>query len=165
MSWFVVYTQPQAETRALQHLERQGFHCFLPRIRRLRRHARKVEPVTAPLFPRYLFVHLELGTRCWRAINGTRGVVGLLSDGSRPLPVPRGVVEDLLRGCDEGAVVPAAALAGLTKHSKIRITSGPFAGQLAEVADIVRRDWVEVLLNILGVPTSLALPSYAIEAA
>ena len=30
--WYVVHTQPQAEAKALWHLENQGFDCFLPRI-------------------------------------------------------------------------------------------------------------------------------------
>ena len=38
-------TQPQAEARALWHLENQGFHCFLPRVVGVQRHARQVKTV------------------------------------------------------------------------------------------------------------------------
>jgi transcriptional antiterminator RfaH len=167
MHWYVVHTQPRAEARALWHLQNQGFQCFLPRVRRLSRHARKVELALAPLFPRYLFVCFELDATRWRAINGTRGVVSLLARDRRPLPVPTGVVEDLLVQCDEQGVAPLAALSVFTKGLKVRIKNGPFIGQTGEVAETFAqgRDWVQVLLNLLGVQASLQLPSYAIEAA
>jgi transcription antitermination factor NusG len=76
------------------------------------------------------------------------------------------VVEELLEECGEDGVVHGGVLRGLVKHSKIRITSGVFTGQLGEVSNFLqeREDWVQILLNLLGVPTRVTLPSYAIEA-
>ena len=167
MRWYVVHTQPQAETRALWHLRRQGFECFMPRIRKLVRHARKVEARLAPLFPRYLFVHLRLDAVRWRSINGTRGVVTLLANGDTPLPVADGTVETLYRQCDAQDAVPLSTLGLFTKGLKVRIVGGAFAGQVCEVAEAPSQDCerVRLLLNFLGVQTSLHLPSYVIEAA
>ena len=75
--WYVVHTQPQAEEKACWHLATQGFECFLPRVVGIKRHARRVQPVLAPLFPRYLFACFDLDATRWRAINGTRGVVAV----------------------------------------------------------------------------------------
>jgi transcriptional antiterminator RfaH len=86
--WYVVHTQTQAEERAIWHLANQGLSCFLPRIRIVRRHARKVTPVLAPLFPRYLFLRFELDVARWRAINGTRGVGRLLTMALTPCLSP-----------------------------------------------------------------------------
>jgi transcriptional antiterminator RfaH len=167
MRWYVVHTQPQAETRALWHLRRQGFECFLPRIRKLVRHARKVEPRLVALFPRYLFVRLRLDAVRWRAINGTRGVVNLLANGDSPLPVPHGAVETLHRQCDAEDAVPPSALGLFTKGLKVRIMSGAFIGQVCEVVEAPSQgcDRVQLLLNFLGVQTNLYLPPHAIEAA
>ena len=49
--WYVVRTQPHAESKASAHLGRQGFETYLPRYLKKRRHARRVETVQAPLFP------------------------------------------------------------------------------------------------------------------
>ena len=38
--WFAVNTQPFAETRAQRNLENQGFRTFMPRRRKMVRHAR-----------------------------------------------------------------------------------------------------------------------------
>ena len=56
--WFVVQAQPNAEHKAVAHLNRQGFTTYLPRYLKRRRHARRMDVVAAPLFPRYLFVSI-----------------------------------------------------------------------------------------------------------
>lgn len=165
MRWYVVHTQSQAEDRALWHLQNQGFRCFLPRIRKLRRHARKVEPGLFPLFPRYLFVNFARETTRWRTINGTRGVVSLLANGPTPLPVPRGMVENLMAQCDESGITALSAFGTFTKGLKVRITSGIFTGQAGEIVLTRGHDRVQVLLHLLGVQTPVELPSYAVEAA
>ena len=40
--WYVVQTQPHAESKAMGHLIRQGFAAYLPRYLKRRRHARKI---------------------------------------------------------------------------------------------------------------------------
>ncbi len=163
--WYVVYTQSRAENRAQWHLRNQGFECFVPRCRRTRRHARKTDTVLEPLFPRYLFVRFDVNASRWLAINSSRGVITLLTDGKRPVPVPNDVVEKLMAEADEQGVTPLASLGMFWKGQEIRIKSGPFAGQMGEVADVLakERDRVQVLLSMLGVQTSMHVPSYSLE--
>ena len=165
--WYVVHTQPQAEEKACWHLTNQGFDCFLPRVAGIKRHARRVQPVLTPLFPRYLFACFDLDATRWRAINGTRGVVGLLTNGARPLAVPPGAVEALLVKSDSHGAVPLAAIGVFTKGHNVRIKSGTFAGQTGRITEILPegRDRVCILLTLLGAQTELQVPSYAIEAA
>jgi hypothetical protein len=40
--WYAVYTRPHAEARALEHLQRQGYHAYLPRYRTRVSHARRL---------------------------------------------------------------------------------------------------------------------------
>ncbi len=67
-AWHVVHTHIHAEAKAAAHLTRQGFDVYLPRYLRHRRHARKVETISAPLFPRYCFVHIDRMVQRWRSI-------------------------------------------------------------------------------------------------
>ncbi|GBE42177.1 transcription antitermination protein RfaH [bacterium BMS3Bbin10] len=165
--WYVVHTQPRAEDRAQWHLENQGFDCFVPRCRRTRRHARRTDTVLEPLFPRYLFAYFDADASRWLAINSSRGVVALLTDGTRPLPIPSDIVEKLIAESDAQGVTPLASLGMFWKGRKVRIKSGPFAGQMGEVAEVFAkgRDRVHVLLSMLGVQTRMQLPSYALETA
>jgi transcriptional antiterminator RfaH len=165
--WYVVHTQAQAEEKALWHLTKQGLYCFLPRLLRLRSHARRVAPVRVPLFPQYLFARLNLDETRWRAINGTRGVVSLLANGPNPIPVPRGLIETLVAKCAPGDVISLAALGAITKGSKVRVKGGAFDGQVGEITEpfAAGRDRVRILFTLLGAETEIQLPSYAIEAA
>ena len=60
MNWYAVQTLPNRENLAVSHLERQGFYVWLPRIKRVIRHARQTKCVRRPLFPGYLFIKLDL---------------------------------------------------------------------------------------------------------
>ena len=85
-------TQPNAESKAVAHLARQGFATYLPRYLKRRRHARRVDVVAAPLFPRYLFVEIDMAVQRWRSIYSTIGVSQLVCNGDVPAPVPDQVI-------------------------------------------------------------------------
>src|SRR5205823_8571760 len=95
LRWYVVHTQPHHECLAETNLRRQGFATYLPRYLRRCRHARRTETVPRPLFPRYLFVALDLARDRWRAVQSTFGVSHLVVAGDAPAPVPDGVVEEI----------------------------------------------------------------------
>ena len=61
--WYVVQTQVNGEVKAAQNLLRQGFEIYLPRYLKRRRHARKVDFAAKPLFPRYLFVAIDVAAQ------------------------------------------------------------------------------------------------------
>lgn len=147
--WYVVRTQPQAERRARENLERQGYEAWLPLHRRRRRHARKVEVVLRPLFPRYLFVAVDLETTPWRPMLSTFGVASVIQGPEGPVPVPDPVIEGLRARTDEAGVIeiePTAFRGG----ARVRITSGPFAdleGIFEARSDAER---VAILLSLMG---------------
>jgi transcriptional antiterminator RfaH len=148
--WYVVHTQPNGEGRADLNLRRQGFATYLPRYARRRRHARRQEVVTRPLFPRYLFVALDLGRDRWRPINSTFGVNRLVLAGDEPLPVPEGVVDEIRAREDDDGFVALGLPAGLGPGSPVRLIDGIFAdakGVLERIADDRR---VAILLELLG---------------
>ena len=165
--WYVVYTQPRSEDRALWHLTTQGFRCFLPKVSRMRSHARRKTTVLEPLFPRYLFACFDPTLTRWRSINGSRGVVQLLTQGADLLPVPKGIVERLVTATDEKDATSLSGLGLLWKGRKVRISDGAFADQVGEVADapLSGSARVKVLLSLLGRTSSVELPGHAIEPA
>jgi transcription antitermination factor NusG len=146
--WYVVQTLPFREASARVQLESQGFRIFLPRHTKTIRHARRLMTVSAPFFPRYMFVVLDLDRDRWRSINGTFGVAGLLTANDRPMAVPVGVVERLAAQCGvDGNLRLAETLA---VGQGIRILHGPFANLIGELARIDAGGRVQVLLRLLG---------------
>ena len=79
--WFVAMTAPRKERLAATQLDNQHYRSFLPLQLETRRHARKFTTVLAPVFPRYLFVILDVDRQRWRSVNGTLGVQRLITDG------------------------------------------------------------------------------------
>ncbi len=147
--WYVAETQPRKEALAVEHLVRQRFDCFLPRYRKTRRHARKIDTVLAPLFPGYIFVRFDRKQVNWLSINGTIGVRRLICGGAGLLsPMPRHVMEQLQRRCPNG--IFEYALIALAVGEQVRITTGPFADLIAQVRSLDDRGRVALLLDILG---------------
>jgi transcriptional antiterminator RfaH len=146
--WCVVYTQPHRELRATAHLKNQRFSVFLPLHRKTVRHGRQFRAALAPLFPRYLFVEILVSRDQWSSIRGTYGVSHLIMDGDQPRAVPRGIVESLLRITDERGIVHLDET--MRPGQTVRITTGPFAGLIGELASLDADGRVQVLLNVLG---------------
>ncbi len=163
--WYVVYAKAQAEGWALAQLLRQGFRAYLPRHRKLRCHARRRELVKAPLFPRYLFVAVDLDAERWRSINGTRGVVHLVCEGGRPVPVPEGVVERLKAREDAEGCVSLASLALFDHGARLRVLDGVFAGHVGVYDRLSEAERVVLLLELLGRTVEVTVPIHAVEAA
>lgn len=144
----MVQTQPRRESQAEQQLANQHYRIFLPRFRKSRRHARKFEIVSAPLFPGYLFVILDLTCDRWRSVNGTYGVDRLLTRAGVPEPVPHGLIEQLLAVTDAEGIVRHHP--NLQYGQMVRVSAGPFAnlvGRLQQLGDSGR---VRILLEVLG---------------
>ena len=146
--WYVAQSQPRKELFASANLENQGFPTFTPRLRRTVRHARRLRTVLTALFPRYLFVSLDLTRDRWRSVNGTFGVSRLVTDGRMPIPAPPGLVEALIAGTDrDGAFAFAAPLA---PGEEVRLLDGPFADQIGRLVRLDDAGRARVLLEILG---------------
>jgi transcription antitermination factor NusG len=146
--WYAVHTLPFAEARAEGQLHRQGFRTFQPKRHKTVRHARRLNRVEAPYFPRYLFMVLDLARHQWRSVNGTFGVSRLLMRGDRPHPVPRGVVEALIAAADTRGILQLGGK--LRVGGPVRLMAGPFAEQLAILDHLDDSGRVRVLLDILG---------------
>lgn len=146
--WYVAQTHSAKEASAACHLERQGFATFVPQVIRSIRRAGGVRRVPRPLFPRYLFVALDLEADRWRAVRSTFGVRCLIMDGDRPRPVPAGLVEGLATACGDRA--GATLGCQLAVGDRVRFLCGPFEDQLGRLVAMKDAERVGVLLEILG---------------
>jgi transcription elongation factor/antiterminator RfaH len=142
--WYVVQTAARGEALALRHLANQAFETFCPRVRRTRRHARKFTTALEPLFPGYVFVRLDVGRQPWRSINGTAGVVRLVTDAAGPLPLPDGLIEQV-RALAGGAEAPVASPGGA-----VRVRNGPFVDLVGRVVALAPGQRVRVLLRVMN---------------
>jgi transcription elongation factor/antiterminator RfaH len=152
--WFLVHTLPKSEGRAEVHLRAQGFRTHLPQINRTVRHARRFRNVQAPLFPRYMFLILDLSRDRWLSVRSTIGVSALFTCEGRPIPVPAGVVEDLISSYDQTVESLDSRFA---RGQSVRILSGPFAELIGTLDRLDAGGRTRVLLEIMStvVPVSI----------
>ncbi len=155
-NWFVAETLPRKERIAEINLGRQSFASLCPRMRTVKRHARRVENVLTPVFPGYVFVRFDPRRDPWRAINGTLGVRRLLAaDSAKPIPMPAYAMQQILERCEAGLMT--RLVDEFEPGAKVRILAGPFADQLAEVESLSGFGRVRILLQILGLATPVTL--------
>src|SRR5262245_28488387 len=124
--WFAVQTHAHSEAKAAGHLTCQGFSAYLPRYLKRRRHARRVEIVAVPLFPRYLFVKVDMMCQRWRAIHSTIGVTRLVCNGDQPASVPD-VVVDAIKRRENGEGFVQLEHRRFEPGAQVQITDGAFA--------------------------------------
>jgi transcription elongation factor/antiterminator RfaH len=152
--WFLAHTQPNSEFKAEFHLNVQGFRTYCPHIRKTIRHARQLRTVRAPLFPRYVFVGLDLERDRWLSVRSTIGVSHLVTCDGRPVPVPVGIVESLIARSDGNLT---RLDGGLAIGQTVRILSGPFADFVGRLEQISEAGRVRVLLEMMGTAVPVAL--------
>lgn len=148
--FYVVQTQPQRERLAVNELRNQDFKIFYPVIRHLPRisRGRLVDSRLSPLFPKYVFVSLDLELDQWRSINGTRGVTRLICmDEDRPSPIANAVMARLLAA---GELIEERE-AGLpfNINDLVEFTDGPMKG-IQGIVSLCAADRVSLLMDMLG---------------
>ena len=163
--WWAVQTHARAEDKAAFHLVRQGYKVFLPKHLKRRRHARRVEWVPAPLFPRYLFVAIDMTAQRWRCVHSTVGVTRLVCNVEEPAAVPVGVVEELLRRHDAQGYVQLNLPPRFAPGDQVHVLDGVFAACLGLFERLTDSERVSVLLDLLGRKVRVVLDAESIAAA
>jgi transcriptional antiterminator RfaH len=152
--WYVIQCKPREERRALANLERQGFCCYLPMrtVEKLRHGCR--HDVSEPLFPGYLFIHLNELSDNWHPIRSTRGVIQLVRFREYPIALPDGMIDVIRQRLAGNKSCRDCLEAG----DRVRITEGPFADVEAIFVSSDGRERVALLLNVLQREHRLSFP-------
>lgn len=157
--WYLVHTKPLGEVIAEKNLERQGYEVYFPRVLQTVRRRQGWREEIGPLFPRYLFLHLDEGSQSLNPVHSTLGVTNVVRFGPRYAIVPGEIVAGLRAHAD-----PTSSLYRLGDQSAfsrgecVTITAGPFEG----LAGIFERgegcERVLILLDLLGQDARVELP-------
>lgn len=145
--WFVARVKARSEVIANKNLQSQGFQTFNPTFKRTTRHARQFREKRVPIFPGYLFLSFDPTTAAWRSVNGTRGVIALITAAGEPIAVPEPAMNILRANFGSGGDLTTASLA---VGDRVRFMAGPFADSIGQLASIDSRGRIEVLLTVLG---------------
>lgn len=165
LAWYVVQTRVNQEEKASFNLSRQGYEVYMPRYRKRRRHARRVDIVSRPLYPRYLFVGFDPLIKGARAINSTFGVSQLVSVGDAPARIDRSIVDVIRRREGEEGFVELDPLDKLNPGDQVEVVEGAFTARLGLYEGLTDNQRVLILLDMLGRKVRVVLDRTAIEIA
>ena len=168
--WYVVHTYSGYENKvrsnmgnvvASRGIEDRVFEVVIPMEDVVEFKGGKKVTVQKKVFPGYLLVRCDLDDDTWGAIRNTPGVTGFVGPGTKPTPLSRREVENILQVKVEGTETS-------TKRSRprleyevdetVRVKEGPFAdfsGQIAEINEDQLK--LKVLVNIFGRETPVEL--------
>lgn len=154
--WYVCRTQRNKERLAVTNLTNQGYRCWLPSITETVRRGGRFATVAKPMFPAYIFVQLDLECQRWRPIDGTIGVVHIITSGGRPVALPAEFVEQL----SERERVENTILSDTDVRSgdSLRIFDGAFTEFIGRVSDIPGQDRVTLLMNLMSRSVPVTVP-------
>ena len=157
--WYAIHTKPRQEEHAAVHLRRQEFEIYLPRIKQARRFRQRWRDMIEPLFPRYLFIRLDLGNDNVAPIRSTRGVSKLVSFNGLPATVPEPLIDALIESADPDTGLLHPHEARFKPGATVTIVNGPLAGLEAifEAHDGEARSII--LLELLGKTQQLRIDS------
>jgi transcriptional antiterminator RfaH len=165
IAWYAVHTRPQAEAQALDNLLRQGYEAYLPRYRARISHARRLQTVLRPLFPRYLFAGIDRAAMRWRPVLSTLGVSDVVRAGDEPMPLPAGLIESLREQEAAGIFNALGRQRAARLGDLVRITAGAFEDMIGRLVELREQDRVVVLLELLGRKVRTEIETAAIETA
>jgi transcriptional antiterminator RfaH len=157
-SWYAVHTKPRSEGVAREHLERQGFRCLFPRLRRTVRTREGLRARIESLFPRYVFILSDAAIQSLAPVRSTRGCVGLVRFGGEPARVPERVIASIRARMDSDDGVTRLDVPDLVPGQRVRITDGPLSGLDAVFRTLEGSERVRLLLDFLGQAREAVVP-------
>lgn len=146
--WVAINTHPHRELVAVENLARQQFNVYCPTERRRVRHARRVQDVTRPIFPGYVFAEVVPDLAHWRSILSTYGVRAVIRYGDRPAFVEAGFIESLRAREIDGVI--AKPLMPYEVGQEVRLNGGPFDGFVATIVEMKEKDRIVLLMRLLS---------------
>ncbi len=166
--WYLIRTKPNGEATAQTNLERQAYEVYFPCLSQSLLCRGRWRERVVPLFPGYLFLHLDEGRQALAPVQSTLGVTGTVRFGACYAIVPDGVIRDLRARADPATGLHRLSLtAGIAAGARVRILAGPFDGLEGIFERETGADRAIVLLRVLGqtasvrVPVANVVPRYA----
>ena len=160
--WYLIQTKPRQESISQENLNRQGYTTYLPLVPIRKRRNNRTRFEVGPMFPRYLFIHLDAGIDDWRPLRSTIGVSNVVRFGVVPAKISD-ILITALRQREDDRGIQILPEAKLVKGRTIRIAEGPFEGYEGLFHAKTARDRVIILINILDKQARIEIEQENIE--
>jgi len=114
-------------------------------------------------FPGYILVEMQMSDQAWHVVKNTPKVTGFVGAGSKPTPLTREEVDQILHQVTVAAEQPKPKYT-FDKGDQVRINEGPFASFNGVVDDVnMDRNTLRVMVTIFGRATPVELDFLQVE--
>ena len=160
-TWHAVWTRSRHEPLVCAELRNRGIDSFLPTYTQASRWSDRTKNINWPLFPGYCFARFD--TNAIATISRCTGVVSVLSNEGRPVPIPNFEIEALQRMVASG--VHYDPCADLLPGSKVRVVSGPLAGVVGRLVKKGAQELLVLAVELLNGGARVQVSAWDIEPA
>ena len=170
--WYVVHTYSGFEDKVAEAIRQRAkifgqderiSQVVIPKeeVVEVRKGQRRITP--QKFFPGYVLVEMEMTDDSWHLVKSTPKVTGFVGSGTRPTPIPREEVDEILRQMEVGAEKPKPKSI-FQKGDKVRVIEGPFVNFTGTIEDMnPERGKLKVMVAIFGRLTPVELEYYQVE--
>jgi transcriptional antiterminator NusG len=114
-------------------------------------------------FPGYILVEMQMSDHAWHVVRNTPKVTGFVGAGSKPTPLTREEVDQILHQVNVAAEKPKPKYT-FDKGDQVRINEGPFTSFNGVVDDVnLDKNTVKVMVTIFGRATPVELDFLQVE--
>jgi len=160
--WVLIYTKARQEIKANENLRRQGFNTFLPLIAPTNKNSEFKSLV--PVFPRYLFLQINLELDNWTSIKSSYGVSNIVMFSEKFTSIPNNIIQLIQDKLDEAGLYKEEVMkVDYQKGDPVSIKEGGFAGVDAIFLSKKSKDRVRLLLKLLNTSVVAEITTSNIE--
>jgi len=171
-NWYVVHTQTGSEEKVKSTLEKRisqvGLQDLISsviipteQVSEVRSGKKKISQ--RKFFPGYLLLEMDLSEQTYLFVKTTPGVTGFIGLGKKPMPLPQGEVDNILKRTKDTAVKPSPKVV-FEKGEQVRVTEGPFLNFNGTIEEVYpEKGKIKVSVSIFGRSTLVELEYWQVE--
>jgi transcription antitermination factor NusG len=160
LPWFAVMVKARNEKVAARVMEQKGFDTFLPLMAQRRRWVDRYRSVAFPLFPGYVFCRFDSSHRL--PILTIPGVLRIVGDGQRPIPVSDSEIERLQRVASSGYRLEQTEFPEVGQ--RVSVVRGPLTGVEGVLAEVRSGHRLIVSISLLQRSVAVEMDASMVEA-
>lgn len=146
--WYVAYTKPCHEKKAVTNLNKAGIKSFLPVLRKLRVRSDRRVYIQEPLFPSYVFVWLD-GVKHYFTSLDMDSILYYVKVSGKMARVKDGIVNNLQLVIDQFNDKIEVTTEHIKQGTSFVISDGAFTGFCCEVVEHQSKERLLVRIELL----------------
>ena len=170
--WYIVHTYSGFENKVKESLEQRvaayGLQSdigevLIPTEDIIEKRGGREVKSARRFFPGYILVEMNMTDHAWHVVKNTPKVTGFVGAGSKPTPLSKDEVEQILTQVRSAAEKPKPKYV-FEKGEQVRINEGPFTSFNGVVEDVnLDKNTLRVMVTIFGRETPVELDFLQVE--